>query len=725
MSRDELGGELREFLIESFENLDRTENDLVGLDLGADNHEVLAATFRTLHSIKGACGFFDLEHLSQLAHEGESLLAVLRDAPQLLGDSETQLLLDLIDGLRRYLAQVELTGGDGDEEENDLCEALQATRSYLEGGSDARSPMEPSSRPSEVQLAPNIVVFTPTVEPTPPLETLESSAPISSHANLLDQAIRVDVELLDRLVNLVGELVLVRNRTLQIDGALQDADLSATVQRLNLITTELQEQVMQTRMQPMESLFVKLPRLVRDLARSLHKQVRLVTTGGDTELDRGILEAIRDPLVHLLRNSVDHGIESSENRALAGKDATGYIGVAARHEGGSVIITITDDGAGIDPSAVGERALRLGLVSAEALSSMSDRERSELIFLPGFSTSEEVTNVSGRGVGMDVVRNNVEQVSGTIELNSVSGEGTTVVLRIPLTLAIIPSLMLLVANQRFALPQLSVVELLRLERESMADELAFVGETLFLRRNGQLLPVVDLASLLGLREAIPNYALQLITIVVVQLSGREFGLIVDRVVDTQEIVVKPLDGFIGAIGIYAGATILGNGDVAMILDVAGIASRAALSLEEVAVTVLSGVADEVIEEELALLVDAGIAGLIAVPVYEIERIEEIDSYALEYLDDQPVVQYRDTVVKLLTVSELFGGTRDLPDSGPIRFLVPSFGVSDRVVAIREIVDITTIASMTQGSTIIAGRIVRSVSLAEVLMTELGGRHERV
>ncbi|MHB1734780.1 MAG: chemotaxis protein CheA, partial [Ferrimicrobium acidiphilum] len=311
MSRDELGGELREFLIESFENLDRTENDLVGLDLGADNHEVLAATFRTLHSIKGACGFFDLEHLSQLAHEGESLLAVLRDAPQLLGDSETQLLLDLIDGLRRYLAQVELTGGDGDEEENDLCEALQATRSYLEGGSDARSPMEPSSRPSEVQLAPNIVVFTPTVEPTPPLETLESSAPISSHANLLDQAIRVDVELLDRLVNLVGELVLVRNRTLQIDGALQDADLSATVQRLNLITTELQEQVMQTRMQPMESLFVKLPRLVRDLARSLHKQVRLVTTGGDTELDRGILEAIRDPLVHLLRNSVDHGIESS------------------------------------------------------------------------------------------------------------------------------------------------------------------------------------------------------------------------------------------------------------------------------------------------------------------------------------------------------------------------------------------------------------------------------
>jgi two-component system chemotaxis sensor kinase CheA len=684
---------------------------------------VLAATFRTLHSIKGACGFFDFEHLSQIAHEGESLLAVLRDAPQLLGDSETQLLLDLIDGLRRYLAQIELTGGDGDEEENDLCEALQVARSYLEGGGHAHSPMEPSSRPSEVQLAPNIVVFAPTVESAP--TSPENSAPLPSHVNLLDQAIRVDVELLDRLVNLVGELVLVRNRTLQIDGSLQDADLSAAVQRLNLITTELQEQVMQTRMQPMESLFAKLPRLVRDLARSLHKQVRLVTTGGDTELDRGILEAIRDPLVHLLRNSVDHGIESSEERALAGKDATGYIGIAARHEGGSVIITISDDGAGIDPSAVGDRALRLGLVSAEALSTMSDRERSELVFLPGFSTSEEVTNVSGRGVGMDVVRTNVEQVSGTIEVNSAPGKGTTVVLRIPLTLAIIPSLMLLVANQRFALPQLSVVELLRLERESMADELAFIGETLFLRRNAQLLPVVDLASLLGLREATPNYALQLITIVVVQLSGREFGLIVDRVVDTQEIVVKPLDGFIGAIGIYAGATILGNGDVAMILDVAGIASCAALSLEEVAVTELAGAADEVIEEDLVLLVDAGIAGLIAVPVYEIERIEEIDSCGLEYLDDQPVVQYRDAVVKLLTVSELLGGTRDLPGSGPIRFLVPSFGVSDRVVAIREIVDITTIASMTRGSAIIAGKIVRSVSLAEVLTTELGGRHERI
>jgi two-component system chemotaxis sensor kinase CheA len=717
MSRDELGEELREFLIESFENLDRTEHDLVGLDLGADNREVLAATFRTLHSIKGACGFFDLDHLSRLAHEGESLLAVLRDAPQLLSDSETQLLLDLIDGLRRHLAQVELTGGDGGEEESDLCEALQAARTYLEEGDLGHSPVQQSSRPSEVQLAPNLVVFTPTIESAPPPEKPVTP---SSHVNLLDQAIRVDVELLDRLVNLVGELVLVRNRTLQIDGSLQDADLSVAVQRLNLITTELQEQVMQTRMQPMESLFVKLPRLVRDLARSLYKQVRLVTTGGDTELDRGILDAIRDPLVHLLRNSVDHGIESSDDRALAGKDAIGYIGIAARHEGGSVIITITDDGAGIDPLTVGERAFRLGLVSAETLSGMSDRERSELIFLPGFSTSEEVTDVSGRGVGMDVVRTNIEQVSGTIEVNSVLGKGTTVVLRIPLTLAIIPSLMLLVSNQRFALPQLSVVELLRLERESMADELAFVGDTLFLRRNAQLLPVVDLAVLLGLRDPIPNYALQLITIVVVQLGGREFGLIVDRVVDTQEIVVKPLDGFIGGIGIYAGATILGNGDVAMILDVAGIAARANLSLEEAAVSDLAGAAEEVIEEDLVLLVDAGTAGLIAVPVYEIERIEEIDGSEIAYLDEQPVIQYRDTVVKLLTVSELLGGERDISANGPIRFLVPSFGVSDRVVTIREIVDITTVPSMTSGSTIITGKIVRSLSLAEVLMTQLGG-----
>lgn len=713
MSRDELGEELREFLIESTDNLDRTEHDLVGLEIGADNREVLAATFRTLHSIKGACGFFDLDHLSRLAHEGESLLALLRDSPEIVSDPEVQLLLDLIDGLRRHLAQVELTGSDDEEVGDELCEALQLARNRLEN----RDPQHSGEEPPEKKLAPNIIVFAPTVESTPPAEV--AVVPVS-HANLLDQAIRVDVELLDHLVNLVGELVLVRNRTLQIDSSLQDTDLSAAVQRLNLITTELQEQVMKTRMQPMESIFAKLPRLVRDLARSLHKQVRLVTTGGDTELDRGILEAIRDPLVHLLRNSIDHGIESSEIRALAGKDASGYVGIAARHEGGSVIITISDDGAGIDPAAVGERALRLGLVSQEALAAMSDRERSELIFLPGFSTSQEVTSVSGRGVGMDVVRTNIEQVSGTIEVNSVPGQGTTVVLRIPLTLAIIPSLMLLVSEQRFALPQLSVVELLRLERETMADELAFVGNTLFLRRNAKLLPVVDLAALLGLREPTPNYARQLVTIVVVQLSGREFGLIVDRVLDTQEIVVKPLDGFIGGIGIYAGATILGNGDVAMILDVAGIAARAALSLEEAVVSELDAVQEEVIDEELVLLVDAGSAGLIAIPVYEIERIEEIDSSEISYLDEQPVIQYRDSVVKLVAISELMSGDKDISDAETMRFLVPSFGVSDRVIAIHEIVDITTIPSITPGSMIIAGKIVRTISLAEVLMTPLGG-----
>lgn len=713
MSRDELGEELREFLIESTDNLDRTEHDLVGLEIGADNREVLAATFRTLHSIKGACGFFDLDHLSRLAHEGESLLALLRDSPEIVSDPEVQLLLDLIDGLRRHLAQVELTGSDDEEVGDELCEALQLARNRLEN----RDPQHSGEEPPEKKLAPNIIVFAPTVESTPPAEV--AVVPVS-HANLLDQAIRVDVELLDHLVNLVGELVLVRNRTLQIDSSLQDTDLSAAVQRLNLITTELQEQVMKTRMQPMESIFAKLPRLVRDLARSLHKQVRLVTTGGDTELDRGILEAIRDPLVHLLRNSIDHGIESPEIRALAGKDASGYVGIAARHEGGSVIITISDDGAGIDPAAVGERALRLGLVSQEALAAMSDRERSELIFLPGFSTSQEVTSVSGRGVGMDVVRTNIEQVSGTIEVNSVPGQGTTVVLRIPLTLAIIPSLMLLVSEQRFALPQLSVVELLRLERETMADELAFVGNTLFLRRNAKLLPVVDLAALLGLREPTPNYARQLVTIVVVQLSGREFGLIVDRVLDTQEIVVKPLDGFIGGIGIYAGATILGNGDVAMILDVAGIAARAALSLEEAVVSELDAVQEEVIDEELVLLVDAGSAGLIAIPVYEIERIEEIDSSEISYLDEQPVIQYRDSVVKLVAISELMSGDKDISDAETMRFLVPSFGVSDRVIAIHEIVDITTIPSITPGSMIIAGKIVRTISLAEVLMTPLGG-----
>jgi two-component system chemotaxis sensor kinase CheA len=724
MPRDELSEELREFLIESFENLDRTEQDLVGIDVRADNHEVLAATFRTLHSIKGACGFFELAHLTTLAHEGESLLSVLRDEPALLDDLIVQVLLDLIDGVRRYLGVIEETGADGDNLETELCASLRAVRDNLtHPGGNAQPARGPTNVTEEVRLAPNIVVFAPTetaAEQAPPKPSANTS-----HVNLLDQAIRVDVSLLDRLVNLVGELVLVRNRTVQIDSVLGDQDLSAAVQRLNLITSELQEQVMQTRMQPMESLFAKLPRLVRDLARSLGKEVRLTTTGGDTELDRGILEAIRDPLVHLLRNSVDHGIEEAEERRRLGKDPTGQITISASHEGGSVIITIVDDGAGIDPAAIGERALRLGLVSSEALAALGDRERIELIFLPGFSTSEEVTSVSGRGVGMDVVRTNIERVSGSIEVTSESGRGTTIVLRIPLTLAIIPSLMLLVAGQRFALPQLSVVELLRLERESMADELAFVGETLFLRRHHQLLPVVDLGALLEVETRRSRSELDLVTIVVVHINGREFGLLVDRVVDTQEIVVKPLDSFIQSAQVYAGATILGDGSVAMILDLGGIASRSLLALEEMTMV------DESIDEgpaadsETVLLVDGGDAGLVAIPIYEIERIEEIAANEVQLLAGRPVVPYRDDIVELVTVSELLGGSGELSRVGPLRFLVPSFGVTNRVVVIHEIVDITMIEGLRSGSTILGGKIVQVLSLAELLVAEMGGECERV
>ncbi|WP_298212153.1 chemotaxis protein CheA [Ferrimicrobium sp.] len=713
MSRDDLGEELREFLIEAYENLDRTEQDLLGLDPSATHAEVVAATFRTLHSIKGACGFFDFAHLAELAHEGESLLGVLRDADHRLDDTMVQLLLDLLDGLRRYLANIETSGDDGEDTEAELCAGLRVARQEVEAG-DVERNMAQFTVPSEVQLAPNIVVFTPTGEAAPPAKD-----PSPVHANLLDQAIRVDVGALDRLVNLVGELVLIRNRTLQINGVIEDAELGALARRLNLITTQLQEQIMQTRMQPMESLLAKLPRLVRDLARSLGKQVALTVTGGETELDRGILEALRDPLVHLLRNAVDHGIEFSDVRVGVGKGPVGHLEIVARHEGGSVIVTIADDGAGIDPSTIADRALRLGLVSPQTLSSMSARDRLDLIFLPGFSTSEEVTSVSGRGVGMDVVRTNVEQVSGTIEINSQAGKGTTIVLRIPLTLAIIPSLMLLVAGQRFALPQLGVVELLRLERESMADELAFIGESLFLRRNAQLLPVVDLAQLLGLGSTEALAQLQLVTIVVVQLGGRQFGLIVDRVVDTQEIVVKPLDSFIAAIGIYAGATILGDGEVAMILDVAGIASRATLSLDDIAVSELGDAHEDIVDEEIALLIDEGEAGLVAVPVFEVERIEEVDACTIEYLGTVPVIQYRGVVVEVVAITSLLQGDTDLPKSGALRILVPSFGNVDRVVAIREVVDIATIGGTESGSTIVGGRIVRIISLAEALMTRSG------
>ncbi len=389
-----------------------------------------------------------------------------------------------------------------------------------------------------------------------------------------DSSIRVDVGLIDKLMTLVGELVLARNQIVQFSDAHDDPTLLGPVQRLNALTTELQAGVMKTRMQPIGNVWSKFPRLVRDLAIACKKHVRLDMEGRDTELDKTIIEAIRDPLTHAVRNAIDHGIESPEERLAAGKPTEGRLILHASHEGGKVIIQITDDGAGIDPQRVRAKAIKTKLLSEEEADQMSDPELVSLIFLPGFTTKDAVDNWSGRGVGMDVVRTNVERIGGTVEIESQVGRGTIVKLKIPLTLAIIPALTITSGGARYAIPQVNLLELVSLDAELARLGIEYIREAPVYRLRGQLLPLVYLNRQLGVADAPGHAEAETVNIVVLQADERQFGLVVDAIHDTQEIVVKPLQKQLKAIQAFSGATIMGDGRVALILDVMGLAQRA-------------------------------------------------------------------------------------------------------------------------------------------------------
>ena len=397
---------------------------------------------------------------------------------------------------------------------------------------------------------------------------------------VLDSTIRVDVGLLDKLMNLVGELVLARNQVLQFTARLEGGTFNATSQRLNLITSELQESVMKTQhANPLGSYGASFHAFVRDLAAECGKYIQLTMDGAETELDRTIIEAIKDPLTHIVRNSCDHGIERPEDRVKRGKAATGCLNLRAFHEGGHVNIEISDDGGGIHPEKIKAKAIQKGLLSAEQAQRLTEREAINLIFMPGFSTAEKVSNISGRGVGMDVVKTNIERIGGVVDLSSSEGFGATVKIKIPLTLAIIPGLVVMGAGQRFVIPQVSLLELIRLEGENGLKQIERIHGTPVYRRRGKLLPLTFLNEILkvpadGSRPDVVN-------IVVLQAEDSEFGLVVDGINDTQEIVVKPLGKRLKGLSVYSGATIMGDGKVALILDVLGIAQRSGV-LKEIA-----------------------------------------------------------------------------------------------------------------------------------------------
>ena len=686
-SNSTMDAAVREFLIECFENLDQTEHDIVELEQDPSSENLLRSVFRTVHTIKGGAGFLGLEFLEKLTHIAENLLTEVRNSERAWDTTIASAMLSTVDKCREALGIVENTGSDRGFDASSIIQEIleiQETAPSIPEPTEPTEPTEPASTAKETEKpAPPEPQKKPEATPMSPAATLEkpaapatkapevssasaSKAPTESHPTASESTIRVDVGLLDKLMTRVGELVLARNQILQHTNQLDDTSFISTAQRLNLITTELQEDVMKTRMQPIGNVWAKFPRVVRDLSSQLGKQVRIEMEGKETELDKTIVEAIKDPLTHLVRNSVDHGIESPEDRVAAGKSEEGCLLLRAYHEGGQVNIEITDDGAGLKLEKIRAKAIERGLINNEQANRMTDREISQLILLPGFSTAEQVSSVSGRGVGMDVVKTNIEKIGGTLDLESKEGLGTTINIKIPLTLAIIPALVVTNGGDRYAIPQVSLLELVRLEGEQVKKGIENVHGAPVYRLRGNLLPIVNLSERLNKlgKKANGEDSLEgtepeedtVINIVVLRANERQFGLVVDGVLDTEEIVVKPLSRQLKSIGEYAGATIMGDGTVALILDVAGLARAAGLDTEinESSSSANAGHGSGGTgETESLLIVDLGDARRFALPTSMVSRLEKVPANSVEYADGNEVIQYRGDIMPLLRLSQVF------------------------------------------------------------------------
>ncbi len=720
MSEDDI---VKDFLVESYENLDLLDRDLVGLEKNPHDRDALAGVFRTIHTIKGTCGFLGFPNLEKVAHVGENLLARLRDGQLVLNPEITTALLTMVDAVRQMLKQIESTEKDGESDYPELRERLTKLQQgeSLPGTKVILAPQPVETVPETHAHAAEMALggAAPTAKqqaqpakeaPTEPVATKaseeaelqRSQQQVSGvQASASESTVRVHVNLLDKVMTLVGELVLARNQVLQYSGRVKDPGFQAVSQRLNLITTELQEGIMKTRMQPIGNVWAQFPRTVRDVALGCGKQVEIEMEGKDTELDKTIIEAIKDPLTHLVRNSVDHGIELPEERAKRGKSRAGRLRLRAFHEGGQVNIEITDDGAGLNEARIRKKAVERGMVTAEQATHMGQHEIFNLIFLPGFSTAEKVTNVSGRGVGMDVVKTNVERIGGTVDIQSTRGIGTTVRVKIPLTLAIIPALVVTCGGDRYAIPQLSLLELVRLEADKVTKGIELVHGAPVYRLRGRLLPLVYLERELQLgegktRDGETDTA---VNIVVLQAGERQFGLVVDQINDSEEIVVKPLRKQLKTVKTFAGSSIMGDGKVALILDVLGLAQRASVVTEnqERSLGERAAEASAVAEKQTFLLFSGLGDSRMAIPLNALARLEEIPAEQVEMAGHRWVTQYRGQILPLIRLTVVMEERRarlrslqaapPARDSGPIQVLVLNHEGRSFGLVVEKIIDI--------------------------------------
>jgi two-component system chemotaxis sensor kinase CheA len=639
----------REFLIESQEGLDRMERCLTDLEERPQDTALLAEIFRSVHTIKGTTGFLGFKRLETLAHAGEDLLGLLRDGRLEATGPIITGLLALLDGLRAILKAIENDGSEGEGGDEALIARLKELQTPAETRAEQPNPTRPQAALRAVEPA---AAFSSApleaVQVADPVQAIPQAVKVAADSDLArprpqataaESTLRVDVTLLNRMMNLVGELVLTRNQVLQATSA--DPNLTMLSRRLDMVTADLREAVMKARMQPVSNIFSKMPRMVRDLTQALGRRVRLQMEGQETELDKSLLEAIKDPLTHAVRNALDHGIEPPEVRLAAGKEPEGLLKVRAFQEGSHVLVEISDDGAGIAVEKIRQKAIERGFITRERAAHQSERELLQLIFVPGFSTAASITNVSGRGVGMDVVRTNVERIGGKVEIDSKVGKGTTLRLRIPLTLAIIPALIVRSVGQSFALPQGALSELVHIPPGQAATAIQWMENAPLYRLRGKLLPLVFLDRLLEPSAEHRIAAQRDNFIAVLDADGRRFGLVVDGLADPEEIVVKPLSGVLKQIGLYSGATVLGNADLALILDPGAIAQRAGISMspEEDPRRLAEDEAGEEAGATLEYLLVEVAGHRAAVPLNEVLRIEQIPLSRIEFIGYRPVLNF--------------------------------------------------------------------------------------
>lgn len=730
---------VREFLVESYENLDQLDQDLVALELTPGSRELLGGVFRTIHTIKGTCGFLAFARLERLTHAGESLLSELRGGRRAMDQPTTDVLLRMVDTVREILASIEAGGAEGDI---DVDEVIEKIRSILDKPAVETAPGgDLPARPDvDISIASNgdSPAVSDVDSPTNPGREIEAvgAGPSGDDLgrSLSDSSIRVDVDVLDALMRQVGELVLARNQISRFAGTLRDADLVRASQRLSLIASELQEDVMKARMQPIDHLWSTMPRIVRDLAASCGREVRLEVVGGDTELDRALLEAVKDPLVHLVRNAVDHGIEVVEDRVAAGKPAVGVVTLRAYHAGGQVVVEVGDDGKGIDADRVAATAVERGLRTVSQIAAMRPTDLLQLLFLPGFSMAKAVTNISGRGVGMDVVHTKIGAIGGTVEVESTVGRGTTWRLRIPLTLAIIPAFIVESAGELYAIPAVNLLEFVAPDGQKPGTTIEYVGVAPVFRLRGTLLPLVELRDVLGLSDVLgsgharPPDAPTVIA--VLQSDARRFGLIVDGVLNTEEIVVKPLTARLRGVGVYAGATLLGDGRVSLILDVQAIARRSLTG------TSVEGEPEQVAAPSLpvkattqVLVVGIGGGRRVAIPLAVVTRLELVHPDVVEHVGQREVFQYREAIVPLIRLDGALGGQAGVDagdgDHHELLLVVSSRGSRTVAIVVTEIVDIVDddVTRHSQiddrgvvGSTVLGDRVTELLDLHQVLLS---------